>query len=385
MLLFEKEQTQVCDSRLSFSLLFFLASTQALTAGVLYSVTNLGTLGGGQSYGYGINNAGQAVGVSDTGQGSEHAFLYTNGQMQDLGTLGGAIGVAYGVNDAGQVTGASRTATSEGVLHGFLYTNNQMQDIGTTGDVSGQGINDRGQITGGYYPSTSPATLNAFVYANGQIQNLGTLGGVGSIGFGINNAGQIAGDADTAGGATHAFLYANGKLQDLGTLPGGQASIAYALNNSGEVTGISYDSFGPGVAQNVNHAFLYANGQMQDLGTLGGYISIGKGINDAGQIVGASSYMTGNDTVDAFLYENGQMQDLNNLIDPTLHLTLTGATGINDSGEIVAEGYDNQAYLLTPVPEPGTCLLLLTGALLMYLPNKARHRAAALTATRELT
>lgn len=105
---------------------------------------------------------------------------------------------------------------------------------------------------------------------------------------------------------------------------------------------------------------------MQDLGTLGGRYSGGKSINNAGQIVGYSSFMTVNNTVHAFLYSNGQMQDLNNLIDPALHLTLDAANAINDSGQIVAESDGNRAYLLTPVPEPGTWALLgLSGLVLL--------------------
>ncbi len=127
------------------------------------------------------------------------------------------------------------------------------------------------------------------------------------------------------------------------------------------MTGISYNSSG---AVNVNHAFVYANGHIQDLGTLGGYISVGLGINDAGEIVGASSFGTEFGSVHAFTYLNGQMQDLNSLIDPALNLTLTNATAINSSGDIVADGYDNHAYLLTPVPEPGTWGMLLAAAVI---------------------
>ena len=127
-----------------------------------YSVTDLGTLGGGSSKGYGINASGQVTGEAVTAGGVLHAFLYTPGSgMIDLGTLGGGSSKGYGINARGQVTGEAVTAG--GVLHAFLYT-------------PGSGMID-----------------------------LGTLGGGSSKGYGINARGQVTGEAVTAGGVLHAF------------------------------------------------------------------------------------------------------------------------------------------------------------------------------------
>jgi probable HAF family extracellular repeat protein len=81
--------------------------------------TNLGTLGGRESFAYGINPLGQVVGGSETSAGKTHAFLWTNGVMVDLGTLGGGSSLAYGINRAGRVVGVARTAS--GASHATLW------------------------------------------------------------------------------------------------------------------------------------------------------------------------------------------------------------------------------------------------------------------------
>ncbi len=109
-----------------YLLVLLVGGAHALIAEILYSVTDLGALGGSYStYGNGINNAGQVTGYSTTSSGAIHAFLYSNGQMTDLGTLGGNDSEGYGLNNAGQVTGYSNTST--GQSHAFLYSNGQSQ------------------------------------------------------------------------------------------------------------------------------------------------------------------------------------------------------------------------------------------------------------------
>jgi len=65
----------------------------------------------------------------------------------------------------------------------------------------------------------------------------------------------------------------------------GTYSVAYGINDSGEVVGIS--SVLPGGTD--YHAFLYTGGVMHDLGTLGGNYSQAYAINDSGQVAGAAS------------------------------------------------------------------------------------------------
>jgi probable HAF family extracellular repeat protein len=149
----------------------------------------------------------------------------------------------------------------------------------------------------------------------------------------------------------------------LGTLPGDSTrltSTASAINNAGQVVGWSERAGGAG------HAFLYSGGQMQDLGTLGSDFSDASAINNAGQVVGDSEIASGAEH--AFLYSGDTMIDLNTLIDPSSGWTLQYAYGINDLGQIVGDGVINgqgHSFLMTPVPEPVTLLLLAFGGLLL--------------------
>ena len=311
------------------------------------------------SIGASINGSGQVTGTVGIGQ-SDFAFLYSNGALTLL-SQPGIASQGYGINDLSEVVGFSGP-------HAVLYNNAGAVDLGTLpGDRRdlleiaedsnsiALAINDSSQITG--EAQSSGSGVHAFLYSNGVMTDLGTLpGGSNSMGYGINASGQITGQSGIAGGASHAFLYSNGAMTDLDTLPGGSNSVGYGINNSGQITGQS------GVAGGSSHAFVYASGIMTDLGTLpGGSISVGYGINNSGEIVGESIGPGG--ASHAFISSNGVLTDLNSLVDPALGITLGDAVGVNDSGQIIANGtgagvFGRRAYLLTPVsaevPEPWT-------------------------------
>jgi probable HAF family extracellular repeat protein len=144
----------------------------------------------------------------------------------------------------------------------------------------------------------------------------------------------------------------------LGTL-GGSSSWAYAINAAGQAAGSAYTQFGD------KDGFLYTPGVgMIDLGRFDFAVDV-LGMNDADQIVGYGEDLTPGSTT-AFVYSPGVgYKSLNTLIPTGSGWTLQEATAINDAGQIVGYGLNSSgavhAFLLTPVPEPGTFAVITLG------------------------
>jgi probable HAF family extracellular repeat protein len=145
---------------------------------------------------------------------AEHAFVSSpGGAITDLGSIGGGPHTnseAYGINSSGQVTGYSTAA--DGTQHAFLWQNGVLEDLGTIAPyyTCGISINDSGTILG-TIDTYVGAQIGAFVYANGQMTDLADLLGAaganwsGLVPLQINNAGWIVGYG-TINGATHGFV-----------------------------------------------------------------------------------------------------------------------------------------------------------------------------------
>jgi probable HAF family extracellular repeat protein len=313
----------------------------------LYSIRDLGTLGGPVSQALSVNASGHVVGTADVPDGrSYHAFLFTGGPLLDLGTFGGSRSTATAINTSGLVVGFAWTEGDKSA-HAFLYANGAMQDLGAFGIVgefnsSALDINDAGQVVG--WAVLPDLSAHAFLYRDGLMKDLGTLGGRYSEAAGINATGQVCGSSQSVEESEwRAFVYANGVMKSLGTL-GGDESHAYGINDAGQVVGWSFNA-------TAASAFLYSDGVMKDLGTLGGSGSLANAINASGQVVGASA-VKGSRDAHAFLWQNGVMKDLNDLIPTASGWVLLEARRITDAGVIVGYGSLNgqiRPFMLTPL------------------------------------
>jgi probable HAF family extracellular repeat protein len=340
-----------------------------------YRVFNLGTLGGTSSAGNTINNLSFAMGSANLpGDTTEHATVWLYGLKFDLGTLGGPNSdvVFPNRNDRGEIVGISDTSAIDPlgehwscsaffptvtghICLGFVWQWGEMTPLPTLGGNNGfaAAVNNRGQVVGWaentVHDSTcvSPQVLQfeAVVWGpeTGQLQQLHPFhGDQDGAATAINDHGQvvgISGTCDVAVGAfsaKHALLWEDGKVINLGSLGGAGWNTPVSINNKGEVAGFSDlpGDVSGGVLSPNFHAFLWTKEHgMQDLGTLpGDSLSEATGINDKGQIVGVS-YPSSH----AFIWQDGVMIDLNNLIPSGSPLALISTGDINDRGEITGQ------------------------------------------------
>lgn len=343
---------------LTMAALALLAACVVSQASVRYTLTDLGTLGGTDTRAWSINDSGEVVGSSKYSPFNSHAFRWAGGVLTDLGTINGPMGSATGINNNGQVVGwASVDSTYQ---HAFLLNpGGAMVDLGSPGQYSSaNAINNLGQVVGS-------AGSNAFLrQANGAMVDLGMLpGATSSTAYAINNNSQVVG---TSGWT--AFIWNNGVMTNLGTLGGAKESCATGINDAGIVVGNLVTS------TSQSRAFRWQAGAMYDLGSLGGF-SYACDIDDNGKIVGSSEISPGG-IADAYIWENGVMTDLNTLIEPGSGWRLCEARSINSTGQIVGTaryGDETRAFLLNPVPEPSSILVLCSGAISLAVLKRRRH------------
>jgi probable HAF family extracellular repeat protein len=340
-----------------------------------YRVYNLGTLGGSASIGNTINNRSVALGSANLpGNSTVHATAWFYGLRFDLGTLGGSnSGVEFpNRNDFGEIVGISETnvvnplgeqwscsaffpTITGNICLGFVWQWGEMRALPTLGGYDGfaAALNNRGQIVGWaenkVHDSTcvSPQVLQfeAVVWGpeKDQIRELPPVqGDQDGAATAINEKGQIVGISGTcdvavgAFSAKHALLWEDGRVINLPTLGGAGWNTPYAINNRGEIVGFADlpgDVSGGMLTPNF-HAVLWTKDHaIHDLGTLpGDTISEATGINDQGQIVGVSFPSS-----HAFIWQDGVMTDLNTLIPSDSPLALISTGDINDRGEITGE------------------------------------------------
>jgi probable HAF family extracellular repeat protein len=373
---------------------WLIASALFSTVGTVhaaYQFSVLDGLGGIMVSAAAINNVGQIVGYSSLASSDvvQHATLWEGGKVTDLGAASGGNSWAYGINDAGQIVGASLPAgdTSQ---HATIWTNGTPTLLPTpAGSFSGAGsINNAGQIVGNYFTADNFDTTQPLIWNNGVVSTLPSVAGTFTTASAINNAGLVAGQVNhTDGGLPgepydmlgHAIVWRDGALSDQSSLGPDSETYVNSINDLGQMVGEAE----PAGIKHVMHAVLWDANGVHDLGTTGAEFSDANDINNLGQIVGSLTFSGVNAPAHAALWDHGNLIDLNTLLDADAVAEgweLMSANGINDNGWIIGNARNlltgaQAEFLLQPsaVPEVAALPSWLLGLGLMTLALRRRR------------
>ena len=344
-----------------------------------YKIIELGPAAGGTGSAANSITGNGWVGGSTDLPGVSHATLWRDGEATDLGTLGGPNSAVLwpNRNTNGLVVGVAETAEMDPlgedwscsvffpsvtghVCRGFAWEDGEMRALPTFGGTHGfaTAVNNDGLVTG--WAETRRKDRSC-VGRNQQLQFLGAVwdtrrgdtirrlrplpGDSTSTGNAINDRGQvvgISGSCDQAVGrfsARAAVLWNPGQRRpiDLGNLGSQTWNTPGSINNNGVVVGFA-NAEGVDDGMFAGRPFRWTESTgMVDLGTLDGDPQgQALGVNDDGLIVGVSRAApnTREHRDHAVIWRDGEITDLNDLA-PGYDGHLVYAGDINNDGVIV--------------------------------------------------
>ena len=136
-----------CDWRQLSVLMIVTGAMLAVGANAqTYTVVDIGPARGFDEGPWGVNNAGQVTGaVEIVGNDDAHAFLWTDGVLEDCGTLafGEFKSMGYAVNDNEQVAGYSKIPGGQDSRAILWHRDTGMFQLGTLGGPASTGLSSR--------------------------------------------------------------------------------------------------------------------------------------------------------------------------------------------------------------------------------------------------
>ena len=312
-----------------------------------------------------LNDSGMAVLRRETQENGYTIELYVwDGQQSNFLFETPDFPMRSQINNNGHIISLFHRISGEPFVSYYWKDGN----LETTTSGSFYDINDSDQIV--YMNEIVGETLemSCLREPSGNLIDLGNQEGRFIHGLNINDTGQITGATSNFGDGSDfaGFVWdRNNGLRELTPLAGDNFSCGVDINNSGQVVGWSSEDHDDPYWD--KHLVLWdQSGNIADMG--GELLFEGTSVfmNDSAQIAGEFK-LEGDDGFNSYLWEEETgfvlVQDL--LADGS-SWQVSGLWGINDQGQMIAtaafEG-EGHAVLLTPVPEPGTLLLVSLGIL----------------------
>jgi probable HAF family extracellular repeat protein len=252
-------------------------------------------------------------------------FVWRNGRIAQLPLLGGHNGSTFNINNRGKVAGYAETSTRDAECPTTVAANgtgpqvldfeavvwnakrNHVRELPPLlGDTVGtaEWVNDKGEAVGTSGRCTNtvipPFTVGPHAVLwdrDGSVTNLGSLGGtanpallIGNVAFAINNRGQVVGISTLAGNSiVHPFLWTREHgMHDLCAACNDRTIAALAINDDGDVVGASNPG---GILTGTPYAAIFKDGAAVDLNGLvpantSLYLLTAFSINNKGEIAG---------------------------------------------------------------------------------------------------
>ena len=315
-------------------------AAQATTTYTATEILPSGATSVGNQGGAGLSSDGRVTGQYQDGSGI-HAFV-TGANGSGITTLGGLTSNPSGsnVNSSGSVVGNDGSSTFLETLGGSPTTlasaQNYFAQINNSGAVAfSSGNNAYYQAAGGTATLINTSALGAYTYLSGMNSSGQVTGYTFGSGYGTMTSWVSAADggAVTAIGATEPWGGGSGAL------------VSTGISDNGTVVGWTYGS-----ATGASGGWEYSGGILTTIASYAdSYSSALTGVNDSGVAIG---YEITGSTEQATVYSGGSYSLLSSVIDTGSTVsTLTAALGINDAGQILAQGTDSSGtqslFLLT--------------------------------------
>src|SRR5579862_3201403 len=153
------------------------------------------------------------------------------------------------------------SVTDLGALPGQPNTSAWQQTINNDGVIAAYANSSADDLS-----NTTFFGDSSFLWKNGVITPLpGLPGATDTIAFSLNNSGQVVGNSREAGGYSHAVLWDHGVIQALPELPGDDRGGALMINDRGLIVGFSRN-----LALGIRRAAMWYKGVVYQLPPLPG-------------------------------------------------------------------------------------------------------------------